>query len=167
MFASISSSFCVSISCSFNAWASRFKLPPAANSLRFGSNGFVRSLAIVVVLGLTCQIKIKALSRELSWVIAHAWCIKILTWLRGFLVIFLYLVCFFFTLRSFRGIARQWSREKFENLILSLKPRSYVRILLGLFEVSMEFSPKLINLGENPSHSKMCFPVGNSPIFHE
>ena len=58
----------------------------------------------------------------------------------------------FFPLKSFRGIARQWSREKFENLILSLKPRSYVRILLGLFEVSMEFSPNLINLGENPSH---------------
>ena len=159
MFASISSSLCVSISCSFNAWAKLdttdstwFKLPPAANSPRFGSNSFVRSLAIVVLLGLTCQIKIKALSRELSWVIAHAWCIKILTWLQGFLVIFLYLVLFFFTLRSFRGIARQWSREKFENLILSLKPRSYVRILLGLFEVSMEFSPNLINLGENPSH---------------
>ena len=148
MFASISSSLCVSISCSFNAWAKldttdgiRFKLPPAANSPRFRSNtgSFGRTLAIVSLLGLTCQIKIKALSRELSWVIAHAWCIKILTWLRGFLVIFLYLVCFFFTLRSFRGIARQWSREKFEKLILSLKPRSYVRILL-------------INLGENPSH---------------
>jgi len=36
----------------------------------------------------------------------------------------------------------------------------------GLFEVSMEFFPKLINLRENPSHSKSSFPVGNSPIFH-
>ena len=33
----------------------------------------------------------------------------------------------FFVLKSLLGIARQWSREKFA--ILSLKPRSHVRIL--------------------------------------
>ena len=167
MFASISSSLCVSISCSFNVDTSdstRFKLPPAANSPRFGSNTFVRSLAIVVLLGLTCQIKIKALSRELSWVTAHAWCIKILTWLQGFLVIFLYLVCFF--LRS--GL---FEELRDNGVVKSLKTLSYPSSLRvtsefcdierGLFGVSMEFF-----LEENPSHSKRCFPVGNSPIFH-
>ena len=34
----------------------------------------------------------------------------------------------FFVLNSFLGIARQWSREKFA--ILTLKPRSHVRILI-------------------------------------
>ena len=34
----------------------------------------------------------------------------------------------FFVLKSLLGIARQWSREKFA--ILSLKPRSHVRILI-------------------------------------
>ena len=34
----------------------------------------------------------------------------------------------FFVLKSLRGIARQWSRKKFA--ILTLKPRSYVRILI-------------------------------------
>ena len=34
----------------------------------------------------------------------------------------------FFVLKSLLGIARQWSREKFA--IVSLKPRSHVRILL-------------------------------------
>ena len=33
----------------------------------------------------------------------------------------------FFVLKSLLGIARQWSREKFA--ILTLKPRSHVRIL--------------------------------------
>ena len=52
------------------------------------------------------------------------------TWLRGFLVIFPYLVCSFvcFLFKSLLGIARQWSREKFA--ILTLKPRSHVRILI-------------------------------------
>ena len=149
MFASISSSLCVSISCSFNAWAKLdttdstwFKLPPAANSPRFGSNSFVTSLAIVVLLGLTCQIKIKALSRELSWVIAHAWCIKILTWLRGFLVIFLYFIWF-----SFRSSLFEELRDN--GVVESLKTLSYLGVTLEfwyiegeLFEVSMEFSPK-------------------------
>jgi len=53
---------------------------------------------------------------------AHVRCIKILTWLRGFLVIFLYLV------KSLAGIARQRSLEKFA--ILSLKPQRHVRILI-------------------------------------
>ena len=35
----------------------------------------------------------------------------------------------FFVFKSFLGISRQWSREKFA--ILSLKPRSHVRILIG------------------------------------
>ena len=51
---------------------------------------------------------------------AHVRCIKILTWLWGFLVIFLYLV------KSLPGIARQRSLEKFA--ILSLKPQRHVRI---------------------------------------
>ena len=34
----------------------------------------------------------------------------------------------FFALKSLLGIARQWSREKFE--ILTRKPRSHVRILI-------------------------------------
>ena len=36
----------------------------------------------------------------------------------------------FFVLKSLLGIARQWSRKKKKKAILSLKPRSYVRILL-------------------------------------
>ena len=59
--------------------------------------------------------------------LAHVRYIKILTWLRGFLVFFLYLV-WFSLCSSLLGIARQWSREKFA--ILSLKPRSHVRILM-------------------------------------
>ena len=63
-----------------------------------------------------------------KWLIAHVRHIKILTWLQGSLVIFLYLVWFslgkFF---FFLGIRRQWSREKLA--ILTLKPRSHVRIL--------------------------------------
>ena len=51
---------------------------------------------------------------------AHVRCIKILTWLWGFLVIFLYLV------KSLPGIVRQRSLEKFA--ILSLKPQRHVRI---------------------------------------
>ena len=47
---------------------------------------------------------------------------QILTWLQGFLVIFLYLV------KSLLGIARQRSLEKFA--ILSLKPQRHVRILI-------------------------------------
>ena len=35
---------------------------------------------------------------------------------------------FFFVLNFLLGIARQWSREKFP--ILTLKPRSHVRILI-------------------------------------
>ena len=35
----------------------------------------------------------------------------------------------FFVFKSLLGISRQWSREKFA--ILSLKPRSHVRILIG------------------------------------
>ena len=47
--------------------------------------------------------------------------IKILTWLRGFRSFFF--VCLaFFVLKSFLGIARQWSLEKFA--ILTLKPRA-------------------------------------------
>ena len=66
--------------------------------------------------------------------------IKILTWLQGFLVIFLYLVRFYLC----SSLARQWRSEKFG--ILSLKPRSHVRILIyrtrAIFFV---FSFKIIN----------------------
>ena len=54
---------------------------------------------------------------------AHVWYIKILAWLRGFLVIFLWLFdLVFFVLKSLLGITRQWSHEKFA--IFTLKPRS-------------------------------------------
>ena len=60
---------------------------------------------------------------------AHVWYIKILAWLQGFLVIFLWSFdLFFFVLKSLLGIARQWSHEKFE--FLTLKPRGHVRILI-------------------------------------
>ena len=54
--------------------------------------------------------------------------IKILTWLRGFLVIFFFIGLVFFVLKSLMGIARQWSRKKIA--ILTLKPPSHVRILI-------------------------------------
>ena len=41
---------------------------------------------------------------------------------------FLYLVWFFFVLKSLLAIATQWSSEKFA--ILTLKPRSHVKILI-------------------------------------
>ena len=58
--------------------------------------------------------------------IARVRYIKILSWLRGFLVIFLYLV-WFSMLNSLMGIARQRSREKIA--ILTPKHRSHVWIL--------------------------------------
>ena len=61
--------------------------------------------------------------------IAHVRYVKILTWLRGFLVIFSIFGLIFFVLNSLLKIARQWSREKFA--ILTLKPRSHVRILIN------------------------------------
>ena len=60
--------------------------------------------------------------------IAHVRYVKILTWLPGFLVIFLFLVWFSLLLKSLLGIARQWSFEKFA--ILTLKPWSFVRVLI-------------------------------------
>ena len=48
----------------------------------------------------------------------------------------------FFVLNSLLGIARQWSREKFA--ILTLKPRSHVRILITNMGYSHEiFSYKM------------------------
>ena len=44
--------------------------------------------------------------------IGHVRYIKILTWPRGFLVIFLYFGLVFFVRKSLLGIARQWSRKK-------------------------------------------------------
>ena len=61
-------------------------------------------------------------------VIAHVRYIKILTWFRCCLVIFLYFCLVFFVSKSLLGIARKWSREKFA--ILSLTPRSHDRILI-------------------------------------
>ena len=66
--------------------------------------------------------------------------IKILTWLQGFLVIFLYLVRFYLC----SSLARQWRSEKFG--ILSLKPRSHVRILIyRTWAIFFVFSFKIIN----------------------
>ena len=60
---------------------------------------------------------------------SHVRYIKILTGLRGFLVIFLSIFgLVFFAFKSLLGIARRWSRKNFA--ILTLKPRSHVRILI-------------------------------------
>ena len=53
---------------------------------------------------------------------------KVVTWFRGFLVIFLHLVWFSLCVSLFLEIARQWSREKFAILIP--KPRGHVRIFI-------------------------------------
>ena len=65
---------------------------------------------------------------SLNNTIVHVRYIKNLTCVRGFLVIFLYFGLVFFELNSLLVIARQWSRKKFP--ILTLRPRSHVRILL-------------------------------------
>ena len=66
--------------------------------------------------------------------------IKILTWLQGFLVIFLYLVRFYLC----SSLARQRRSEKFG--ILSLKPGSHVRILIyRTWAIFFVFSFKIIN----------------------
>ena len=59
---------------------------------------------------------------------AHIQYIKILTRLRGFPVVIFIFGLVFFVLKSLLGIARHWSHEKFA--ILSLMPRSHVRILI-------------------------------------
>ena len=59
------------------------------------------------------------------YTIAHGLYIKILSWLRGFLVIFSIFGLVFFVLKSLLGIARQWSRGKF--VIWTLKPWSHVK----------------------------------------
>ena len=63
--------------------------------------------------------------RSIVW-IAHFRYMKILTWLRSFPVICIYMVWSLW-LKSLLGIVRQWSRGKFA--ILTLKPRSHVRII--------------------------------------
>ena len=61
--------------------------------------------------------------------------LKILTGLQGFLVIFLSIFgLVFFVFKSLLGIARQWSRKNFA--ILTLKPRSHVRIQFNRSKVS-------------------------------
>ena len=60
--------------------------------------------------------------------IAHVQYIKILARLQGFLVVIFMFGLVFFVLKSLLGIARHWSHEKFA--ILSLTPRSHVRILI-------------------------------------
>ena len=50
---------------------------------------------------------------------------------------------FFFVLKFLLGIARQWSPEKFA--ILSLKPRSHVRILIyQTWAIKGQFSLKML-----------------------
>ena len=62
------------------------------------------------------------------------------SWLQGFLVIFLYLVRFYLC----SSLARQWRSEKFG--ILSLKPRSHVRILIyRTWAIFFVFSFKIFN----------------------
>ena len=58
------------------------------------------------------------------------YCFKILTWLRGFLVIFLHLVLFSLCSSLFWELRHNGCREKF--VILTLKPRSHFRILIYL-----------------------------------
>ena len=104
--------------------------------------------------------------------IAHIWYIKILTWLRGFLVLF----CFglvFFVLKSLLAIARQWSRKKLA--ILALKPWGHVRILIyrtwlinnyefnssdPLFPAVLSSPPRtfsLLNIQEGCTLNKVCW----------
>ena len=103
--------------------------------------------------------------------IAHIRYIKILTWLRGFLV----LLCFglvFFVLESLLAIARQWSRKKLA--ILALKPWGHVRILIyrtwainsyefnssdPLFPAALSSPPRtfsLLNIQEGCTLNKGC-----------
>ena len=66
---------------------------------------------------------------------SHVRYIKILTGLRGFLVIFLSIFgLVFFVFKSLLGIARQWSRKNFA--VLTLKPCSHVRIQFNRSKVS-------------------------------
>ena len=58
----------------------------------------------------------------------HVWYIKILMWLRGFLILFSIFGLVFFVLKSPLGTARQWRLQKFA--ILTLKSQSHVRILI-------------------------------------
>ena len=84
--------------------------------------------------------------------IAHVRYLKILTSLRDFLVIFLYLV-YFFALKLLLAIARQWSREKFA--ILPTKHRGHVGISLyrtwAIFKGWLRWVKK-----ETWSHSRRC-----------
>ena len=67
----------------------------------------------------------------------HVRYIKILTKVRGFLVIFLYFGLVFFVFNSLLVIATQWSGKKFA--ILTLKPRSHVRILYRTWAILFLF----------------------------
>ena len=62
----------------------------------------------------------------LVWTIPHIRYTKILTWLRGFLVIFLLVWFSLCSSWSLLEIARRWSIK--ETVILTLKPRIHVRI---------------------------------------
>ena len=81
-------------------------------------------------------ILVKFLSR-LNNTMAHVRYIKILTKVRGFLVIFLYFGLVFFVFNSLLVIATQWSGKKFA--ILTLKPRSHVRILYRTWAILFLF----------------------------
>ena len=72
---------------------------------------------------------LEEISNKIYQSMAHLQYTNILTWLRGLLVIFLYLVWFsFFVLKTLLGIARQRSHEKIA--ILSLNPQSHDRTLV-------------------------------------
>ena len=88
----------------------------------------------------TSRLNYYSLNKILKGKLAHVRYIKMLTRLHGFLIMFLYFVC---VLKFLLGIARQWSPEK--CAILSLKPRSHVRILIyQTWAIKGQFSLKML-----------------------
>ena len=65
----------------------------------------------------------------------------------------------FFELKSLLGIARRWSREKFA--ILSLKPRSYVRIFLSVLCNPLSTKAPLLTVSYQQKKTL------NGPIFYK
>ena len=83
-------------------------------------------------------------------IIAHFRYIKILTWLRGFLVIFSIFVLVFFVLKSLLGIATQWSHVKFAFMTLKLRSRVFLNTSnLGYFPLTQHHM--LVSLVTKPS----------------
>lgn len=86
--------------------------------------------------------------------------VRTLTWLRGFLV---YIDVISFLPKSLLGIERQWGRELFA--VLSLKPRSHVRILIDrtraiiLSKMEIKLKRKTLSLLQNDTFVKQCWCI--------